>query len=48
MTRPLLVVAMILSALAYELRASAACRWGPSNPPAVRLAGTSRRKTVSR
>lgn len=48
MTRPLLVVAMILSAFVYELRGSVTCRWGPANPPAVRTVGAPRRKTHSR
>jgi hypothetical protein len=47
MTRPLLVVTMILSALACELGGSLACRWGPSRPPVVRVLPATRRKTVA-
>lgn len=47
MTRPLFVVTMILSALAYELRGTLPCRWGPSRPPVVRVLPATRRKAVA-
>lgn len=46
MKRSLLLATMILSALAYELRAGATCRWAFSRPPVLRLAGAARRRRV--